>query len=171
LVDFSKQQSQDEEQQSQPLRSQYQKQPHQLFTRRIFQITDGHRSKQTREKYRNCFEHFLDYIRIHDLDVLLDLGKEAIQELVIKYVLSMRDNPDKRYTRSTVSIDVAAILYFLNNNDIGLNRHKIRRYYPSDELLLPSASYDYSRYYDRPYTTEEIQRIISLDVVTCAVRP
>lgn len=45
----------------------------QLFTRRVFQITDGHRSKQTSEKYRNNFNHFLDYIRIHDLDVLLEI--------------------------------------------------------------------------------------------------
>ena len=73
----------------------------------------------------------------------------------------MRDNPDKRYTRSTVSTSVAAILYFLDNNDIELNRHKIKRYFPSDELS-PSYSDNSSYYYDRPYATEEIQRIISL---------
>ena len=122
--------------------------------RRIFLITEGHRSKETCDKYRNCFNRFLNSIRIHDLDVLLDLGREAIQELVIKYVISMRDNPEKRYARSTVNTDVAAILYFFDNNDIELNRHKIRRYYPSDE----STAYNE----DRPYTMEEIQRILSL---------
>ena len=172
LVDFSKQQEEDhfyrqhqsqeeDKQLQQQQRDQHHHKQPQSFTRRIFLITDGHRSKQTCEKYRNCFEHFLDYIRIHDLDVLLDLGKEAIQDLVIKYVLSMRDNPDKRYTRSTVNTSVAAILYFLDNNDIELNRHKISRYYPTDELSS-SVSYDYNNYYDRPYTTEEIQHIISI---------
>jgi hypothetical protein len=97
-------------------------------TRRIFQVDEGHKSKQTAIKYRNNFDHFLNFIKIHDLDVLLDLGKETIQELVIKYVLSMRDNVEKRYSRSTVNTNVSAILYFLENNDIELNRRKLRRY-------------------------------------------
>jgi integrase len=122
--------------------------------RTIFQVTEGHRSKESCDKYRNCFNRFLNYVRIYDLDVLLDLGREAIQQLVINYVISMRDNPEKSYARSTINTDVAAILYFFDNNDIELNRHKIRRFYPSDE----STSYNE----DRPYTIEEIQRILSL---------
>jgi integrase len=121
-------------------------------TRRIFQVDEGHKSKQTAIKYRNNFDHFLNFIKIHDLDVLLDLGKEAIQELVIKYVLSMRDNVEKRYSRSTVNTNVSAILYFLENNDIELNRRKLRRYYPSDESTND----------DRSYTVKEIQRILSV---------
>jgi integrase len=121
-------------------------------TRRIFPVDEGHKSKQTAIKYRNNFDHFLNYIRIHDPDVLLDLGKEAIQELVIKYVLSMRDNVEKRYSRSTVNTNVSAILYFFENNDIELNRRKLRRYYPSDESTND----------DRPYTRGEIARILSV---------
>jgi integrase len=64
----------------------------------------------------------------------------------------MRDNPHKRYSRSTVNSRVSAILFFLDNNDIELNKRKIRRYYPSDE----------STHDDRPYTTKEIQQILSL---------
>jgi integrase len=120
--------------------------------RRIFQVDEGHRSRQTETKYRSNFNHFLNYIRIHDLDVFLDLGKEAIQELVIKYVLSMRDNPDKRYSRHTVNNRVSAILYFLDNNDIELNKRKVRRYFPSDESVND----------DRPYTSEEVQRILAV---------
>lgn len=121
--------------------------------RRIFQVTEGHRSKKTEDKYRVGFQHFLEYIRISDLDVLLDLGRNAIQELVIKYVLSLRDNPDKKYSRSTVNVYCACILYFFDNNDIELNRRMIKRYYPSDE----STHYDA----DRPYSRREIQQIIS----------
>ena len=120
--------------------------------RLIFQVDEGHRSKQTAIKYRNNFDHFLNFIRIHDLDVFLDLGKEAIQELVIKYVLSMRDDAEKKYSRSTVNTNVAAILYFLENNDIELNKRKLRRYYPYDE----------STNEDRPYTTVEIAKILSV---------
>lgn len=120
--------------------------------RRIFQVDEGHRSKQTAAKYKIDFRHFLDYIRIHDIDVLLDLGKEAIQELVIKYTLSLRNNPEKKYSRSTVNNRIAAVLYFFDNNDIELNKHKIRRYFPSDESVKD----------DRPYSVEEIQRILSV---------
>ncbi|MPZ08509.1 MAG: hypothetical protein GEU26_19220, partial [Nitrososphaeraceae archaeon] len=120
--------------------------------RRIYQVDEGHKSRQTAAKYRINFNHFLNFIRIHDLDVFLDLGKEAIQELVIKYVLSMRDNSEKRYSRSTVNNRVSAILYFLDNNDIELNKRKVRRYYPSDESTND----------DRPYSTEEIAKILSV---------
>lgn len=119
--------------------------------RLIIQVDQGHKSKQTAIKYRNNFDHFLNFIRIHDLDVFLDLGKEAIQELVIKYILSMRDDVKKRYSRSTVNTNVAAILYFLESNDIELNKRKLRRYYPSDESTND----------DRPYTKEEIAKVLS----------
>ena len=114
----------------------------------------GHRSPQTANKYRVNFNHFLDYIKIHDLDVLLDLGKEAIQELVMKYTMSLRDNVEKKYSRGTENNRIAPILYFLDNNDIELNRRMIRRYYPSDE----------STYDDRPYTHEEIQVLSVCDL-------
>ena len=65
-------------------------------TRRRFQVDEGHRSLHTAYKYRIDFERFLDYVRIHDLDVLLDLGKEAIQELVNKYTKTLRDDPQYR---------------------------------------------------------------------------
>jgi hypothetical protein len=40
--------------------------------RRVFLVTEGHRSKKTEDKYRVGFQHFLDNIRISDLDALLD---------------------------------------------------------------------------------------------------
>jgi hypothetical protein len=56
-----------------------------LKERRIFQVDEGHRSRKTAIKYRLDFNLFLNFVKIYDLDVLLDLGKEAIQELVINY--------------------------------------------------------------------------------------
>lgn len=98
------------------------------------------------------FEHFLNYISIHDLDVLLDIGRETIQELVMKYTMSLRDNVEKRYTRGTVNNFIAPIIYFFDNNNIELNKRKIRRYFPSDESVKE----------DRPYTREEISKTLSV---------
>ncbi|MGH9984149.1 MAG: tyrosine-type recombinase/integrase [Nitrososphaeraceae archaeon] len=132
--------------------------------RLIFEVHEGHNSKQTADKYRTDFRLFLKEIKIYDLEVLLDLGKEALQELVIKYIKSLRDNPriikdkktgqkrEEKYSRSTVQNRVAAIIYFLENNDIELNKRKVRRYLPPDESTND----------DRPYTVEEIQCILSV---------
>jgi integrase len=117
----------------------------------IFLVDEGHNSKETAAKYRTDFKLFLDYVKIYDLDVLLDLGKEALQVLVIKYVRSLRDDPVKKYSRSTVQNRIASIFYFLVNNDIELNKQKIRRYLPPDESVRD----------DRPYTLDEIQKILS----------
>ena len=120
--------------------------------RLIYPVHEGHRSQQTEAKYKMNFERFLNYIGIHDLDVLLDLGMEAIQELVMKYTMSLRDNVEKRYTRGTVNNFIAPIICFFDNNDIELNKRKIRRYFPSDESVKE----------DRPYTREEISKILSV---------
>ncbi|MGH9858058.1 MAG: tyrosine-type recombinase/integrase, partial [Acidobacteriota bacterium] len=45
-----------------------------------------------------------------------------------------------------------AILYFLDNNEIELNKRKIRRYYPSDESV----------YDDKPYSVSQTQQILSV---------
>ena len=55
-------------------------------------------------------------------------------------------------TRSTVNCRISAILYFFDNNEIELNKRKIRRYYPSDESVND----------DRPYSVGEIQQILSV---------
>jgi integrase len=120
--------------------------------RLIYQVDEGHRSQQTAAKYKRNFKHFLDYIRIYDEDVFLDLRREAIQELVMKYAQSLRDNAEKKYTRGTVNNFIAPIMYFLVNNDIELNKRKVRRYFPSDESVRE----------DRPYTIEEIRQIYSV---------
>jgi hypothetical protein len=53
----------------------------------IYPVTEGIKSQHTATKYRINFKHFLDYIKIQDLQVLLDLGPKVIQEMIIKYVL------------------------------------------------------------------------------------
>jgi hypothetical protein len=127
-----KQHQRQQEQEQNQYQNQRQKQ------RRIFLVNEGHRFKKTEGKYRVTFRRFLDYIRIYDLDVLLDLGRDAIQDLVIKYVLLLRDNPQKKYSRGTVNVYCASIFYFFDNNDIELNRRMIRRYYPSGDSRLLS---------------------------------
>ena len=66
---------------------------------RIFEVHEAHKSRQTAKKYRTNFKHFMNYLpsTLRDLQVLLDVGKEGLQEWVIKYTLSLRDNAEKKY--------------------------------------------------------------------------
>jgi 5-methylcytosine-specific restriction endonuclease McrBC GTP-binding regulatory subunit McrB len=50
--------------------------PQQRQRQEIYPVTEGLASPYTASKYRLDFAHFLDYIRIHDLEVLLDLGSD-----------------------------------------------------------------------------------------------
>jgi integrase len=70
----------------------------------------------------------------------------------MNYTKSLRDDVDKKYTRGTVNNLVCPIIYFLDNNDIELNKRMIRRYFPSDESVQD----------DRPYTFDEIRKILSV---------
>ncbi|MGI0043905.1 MAG: hypothetical protein ACRD47_09355, partial [Nitrososphaeraceae archaeon] len=81
--------------------------------------------------------------------VLIDLGPKVIQEMIIKYLIEMRDLQNKK--RSTINGQCTAILHFLDMNDIEVNRHKIKRHLPYDESTRD----------DRPYTTKEIQKMLS----------
>lgn len=108
----------------------------------IFQVDQGHRSRQTAYKYEIHFQRFLNYIRIQDLDVYLDLGRDAIRVLVMNYTKSLRDDVDKKYTHGTVNNLICPIIYFLDNNDIELNKRMIIRYFPSDESVKDDRPYN-----------------------------
>lgn len=116
----------------------------------IYPVTEGLQSPQTAAKYKMNFAHFLDYIKIPDLQVLLDLGPKIIGEMIIKYVIYMRD--EKKRSRSTINSHCAAILRFMDMNEVDIKPSRIKRHFPPDE----------STHDDRPYTTGEIQQILSV---------
>jgi integrase len=53
---------------------------------------------------------------------------------------------------ASIKVQVAALYYFLDGEDIILNRQKIRRQLPYDDKPMQR---------DRPYTLEELQRLVS----------
>ena len=94
----------------------------------------------------------MDYIKIHDLQVLLDYSPKIVESFIIDYVIHLRDVKQLKYM--SIQVDIAAIFHFLEMNDFDLSgnsKKKIKRFLPSDE----------STYDDRAYTKEEIARILS----------
>jgi integrase len=117
---------------------------------KLYRITSGHLSPLSIKQYEGSVSNFLNHFQVKDIQVLLDYGRDAIQAMVIKYIAYLRD--ERKLSHSSIKRHVAALYYFLDGEDIILNRQKIRRQLPYDDKPMQR---------DRPYTVEEIQRLLS----------
>ncbi|MGC2308589.1 MAG: hypothetical protein WA461_09300 [Nitrososphaeraceae archaeon] len=122
---------------------------------RIYKITEGIQSNQTKIVYQRVFNHFQDYVKIHDLQIMLDFSPKVIKQMVIDYILWLRDEkPGKKLSRTSIKVHLAAILHFfqINNDDFNLTIKNFRIHLPSDESTAKDD--------DRSYTTEEIDQVL-----------
>jgi hypothetical protein len=125
---------------------------------RIYLVTDGLKSKHTKRVYSVLFNQFLrDGAHITDYQVLLDHTSRVLESMVIGYIERLRD---KGRAHQTIKLNCAAIFHFFEMNDIILNKRKIMRFIPLDESSSPSQG-DYYADGDKPYTVEQINRIIN----------
>jgi integrase len=116
---------------------------------KIYSVTDGIDSAQTRAVYLRNFNRFLNQVKTHDLQVLLDFSPKVIKQMIVDYILYLRKREVKR---DSIKTQVAAILHFFHNNidDFPLDIKKFKRDLPPDETVNE----------DRPYTTEEIAQVV-----------
>jgi integrase len=122
---------------------------------RIYPVTEGIQSAQTADVYKRYFNHFLDYIKIHDLQVLLDFSPKVIKQMLIDYILYLRDEkPGKKLTKSSIKVRLSAVLYFfqINYDDFNLTLRNFKIHLPSDDKEAVGE--------DRPYTKEEIAQVL-----------
>jgi hypothetical protein len=56
----------------------------------IYEITEGIHSPQTKAVYQRVFNCFLDHIKIHDLQVLIDFSPKVIKQMIIDYIIFLR---------------------------------------------------------------------------------
>jgi integrase len=122
---------------------------------RIYPVTEGIRSAQTADVFKRYFNHFLDYIKIHDLQVLLDFSPKVIKQMLIDYILYLRDEKaGKKLTKSSIKVRLSAVLYFfqINYDDFNLTLCNFKIHLPSDDKEAVGE--------DRPYTKEEIAQVL-----------
>ena len=119
---------------------------------RVYPITEGIQSSKTSATYSRYFNHFLNYIKIHDLQVLLDFSPKVIKQMLIDYVLYLRD--EKKLTKGSIKVRISAVLYFfrINNDDFNLTIRSFRIHLPSNDKEVVNE--------DRPYTREEILQVL-----------
>lgn len=143
-------QEQEQEQEHEP----EQQQPLQQlqYKQRIFPVTEGVAS-QTGVFYQRALNHFQDFIKIHDEQVLLDFSPKVIKQMIVDYILYLRDEkPGKKLSRNSIKGQLSGILHFfqINNDDFNLTSRKFRVYLPSDDTVQD----------DRPYSRDEIAQIL-----------
>ena len=148
------QQQQQEQQEQQP--QEQQQEPHQswLGQPKIYSVTAGIPSNQTRIVYQRYFNRFLKHIKINDLQVLLDFSPKVIKQMIADYILYLHEK--RNVKRDSIKVQLGAILRFFqnNNDDFHLTVRNFQRDLPPDEST--SAYGD-----DRPYTTNEIVEAIA----------
>jgi integrase len=117
---------------------------------RVYDVTEGLRSKQTAIIYCRSFNRFKKFVQIHDPQVLLDFSPKVIKEMIIDFIIYLRD--EKRNTCSSIKVYLAAVLRFfqINNDDFNLTIKSFRIHLPSDDSVNE----------DGPYSVEEIAQIL-----------
>lgn len=118
---------------------------------RVYLVTEGLRSKYTKDSYASAFRQFKKFMNIHDERILANLKTSIIEQKVIRYIETLAASGRKRMT---IEVHKAAIFYFFEMNSVVLNKRKISRFIPEDD------DSDHSRS-DRAYTVEEIHHIIN----------
>jgi site-specific recombinase XerD len=167
---------QEQEHQEQQIHSEGIELVHSLVDRepQIYPVTEGVQSVYSKKCYNNSFNRFLRHIKIQDLQVLLDLGPKVLEQIIIKYVIYLRDTKEKQrgrrklkstlsstaikpkpgLSRASIEAEIASIFHFFDMNDFDLSsrsKKRIKRFLPPDE----------STHDDRVYTQAEKERILS----------
>lgn len=118
--------------------------------RRIYLVTDGLKSSDTKRTYRHAFKHFIQIVvKNDDLQALIDTKPSVIESKIISHIEYLKEVKKLKYW--SIQVYCAAIFHFFEMNDIVLNTKKIKRFLPDDEGHYAD---------DRPYSVSEIQQIL-----------
>jgi integrase len=144
----------------QPKQEQEQEPKEQRITEIKFKIPGGSSShaSETRAAYSRNFKRFLDHIKIHDVQVLLDQKPKVITQMIVEYVDYLREDylskkGGDRLSRSSIEVHCASVRDFLDTNYEDFDSipwRRVKRHLPPHE----------STHDDRAYTVEEIHRIL-----------
>ena len=107
-------------------------------------------------KYLSYFENFAD----KKIDSLLTLHPKAVEQIIIKYIMHMRDN-DLSY--SSINGRLAVIFSFLDLNDVTINHKKLNRFVGEHVKTIRDEAYthaDLNKMFE--YASFRIKLIISI---------
>lgn len=112
-----------------------------------FNFLNSINSDATRRNYEYCMSKFLKYCNL-DLDSLLALPEQALSNLIIRYLVSLKISSQYK------TVIVASIKHACEMNDVILNWKKLKKFIRSEKTDNELNGKD------RGYTHEEIQKIL-----------
>lgn len=110
------------------------------------------KSPYTKNTYSIFLNRFLSLPQYKDmtLDELLQTSPKILEADIIEHIVNMKEKENLSY--SSLSLFLAAMYHFFTINDVLINRKKIAKFIGDHE----------NKQEYRPYTTEEISRLLSL---------
>jgi integrase len=107
------------------------------------------RSPATRTVYLNSLKRYLEYLKVTEIDRLLDTtDPKVIEPKLIDYIMVLRND---RLSYATMKYMLAPIFTFYQLNDVILNRKKLARYFGESRRVTK----------DKAYTTESIAQALA----------
>lgn len=107
------------------------------------------RSEQTRKIYTYSLNEFLRFSKIKNYDDLKNLKTDRIQKLLENWILYLSE---KGLKAMTIRTKLSAVELFLEMNKKIFHKKILHKLIPSDDYIIGG---------DIPYTTEEIQKMLS----------
>jgi integrase len=104
-------------------------------------------SLESRHQYGYILKKFMDFHNLTNADELIKQDQKIIEQQIIDYIISQEG-----VARATKSLRLAALVTFYSINDVTLNRKRLGKF------LSPRLE----RVRDRPYTFEEISRMLAV---------
>ena len=107
------------------------------------------KSEQTRKIYTYSLNEFLRFSKIKNYDDLKNLKTDRIQKLLENWILHLSE---KGLKAMTIRTKLSAVELFLEMNKKIFHKKILHKLIPSDDYVIGG---------DIPYTTEEIQKMLS----------
>ena len=98
------------------------------------------KSKETQKTYLRYLRYFKEF-HGKSVDKLLSLDKKVIEEIIIRYIMSMRD---KELSYSSIKGRIAPITSFLTLNDIVVNNKKLKMFAGEKKKTVKDKAYSHS---------------------------
>jgi len=108
------------------------------------------KSPQTKQIYVYSLDEFMRFAIVQEYDDLVNLDQEKLQKTLENWILHLSK---KGLKAGTIRGKLSPIELFLDMNRVGYHKRIIRKMIPSDDYVSGGA---------KPFTTEEIQRILSV---------
>ncbi len=116
--------------------------------RSIVLFENSCKSPATLENYRFSLDKFLEFTKIKDYDSLLTLDSDFLQELLENYLFELKK---RGLRRKSIESYFCALECFLDVNKKNYHKKSLHRMFPADSKHGS----------DKPYTTEDIQKMLS----------